>query len=543
MTRLHRVVGPPGCGKTSWLARQAQQAAAKYGSGGVVIASLTRAAAAEVAGRETNIAASNVGTLHSHAFRALGRPNLAETPEGLKAWTESHPRWKLGGRFDPTDPYSSDPFASDDAPNAERELQDYARARTAAIPRELWPSSLLVFAEAWEDFKRQTNRLDFCDLIEHATSETESHPAKPAVVMVDEAQDISALERGLVDRWAQADGVQQVVIVGDPDQNLYQWRGSDPDVFWRGEAETERVLEQSYRVPVAPHAYAVDWIDRTPDRRPVVYLPTPEPGRVERALCTFDRPDAILERIIERSAEGRSSMLLASCSYMLATVVSTLRAEAIPFHNPYRSSHGGWNPLGGAGRVLALLRPRPDVWQEQARHWTWHDVWRWMEPMRAEHFERGAKAYVERQAGPDQYGTMEHAHSPSDAAWLVENMTEEAAGAIGAFDLAWWLDSLLVSKHGQQAYSVALALKHGGAKLREEPRVIVGTIHSVKGGEADDVYVCPDLSGAGERERVGSVAGREALRRMFYVAFTRSKDRLYLADPSGRRFAQLPRPL
>jgi superfamily I DNA/RNA helicase len=542
MTRLHRVVGPPGCGKTSWLARQAKTAAGKYGSGSVVIASLTRAAASEVAGRETNIVPANVGTLHSHAYRALDRPGLAETPDGLKAWTEAHPRWKLGGRFDPTDPYSNDPYSEDEGPTAEKELRDYARARTACIPREVWPTSLHVFAQAWEDFKAQTHRLDFCDLIEHAASETESHPANPAVVMIDEAQDISALERSLVDRWAQADGVEQVVIVGDPDQNLYQWRGSDPEVFWLGAAETERVLEQSYRVPRAPHAYAVEWIDRTPDRRPVAYLPTESDGIVERARCTFDQPLPILERIVERAETGHTSMLLAPCSYMLAAVTRMLKDEAVPFHNPYRTSHGGWNPLGGAGRVLALLQPRPEVWGEQARHWTWRDVWKFVEPMRAEHFTRGSKAYVERQAGPDQFGDRAFGDRPSDAQWLVENMTEEAAGALGAFDLGWWLDSLLQSQRARQEYAVRLAIRHGGAKLREEPRVIVGTIHSVKGGEADDVYVCPDLSGAGERERVGSGPGREALRRMFYVAFTRTRHGLYLADPAGRRFAQLPRP-
>jgi len=542
VTRLHRVVGPPGCGKTSWLARQAQAAAAKYGSSSVVIASLTRAAASEVAGRHTSIAPANVGTLHSHAYRALDRPALAETPEGLKAWTEAHPRWRLGGRFDPTDPYSADPFGEDDGASADRELQDYARARTACVPRDVWPTSLHVFAHAWEDWKRQTHRLDFCDLIEQATIETESHPANPAVVMIDEAQDISALERALVDQWARADGVEQVVIVGDPDQNLYEWRGSAPDVFWQGEAETERILEQSYRVPREPHAYAVRWIERTPDRRPVAYLPTTAEGCVESARCTFEDPAPMLERIAERSERGGTSMLLAPCGYMLRPVVAMLRSEGIPFHNPYRLSHGGWNPLGGAGRVLALLQPRADVWGDRARHWTWRDVWKFVEPMRAEHFTRGAKAYIERQAGPDQFGDKAFGDRPSDAAWLVENMTEEAAGALGAFDLGWWLDSLLASHRARHEYAVALAAKSGPAALRAEPRVIVGTIHSVKGGEADDVFVCPDLSGAGERERVGSGPGREALRRMFYVAFTRTRDGLYLADPSGRRFAQLPRP-
>jgi hypothetical protein len=51
------VYGPPGTGprKTTYLARQAQRAVTEHGNDSVVIASLTRAAAAEIAGRDTGI--------------------------------------------------------------------------------------------------------------------------------------------------------------------------------------------------------------------------------------------------------------------------------------------------------------------------------------------------------------------------------------------------------------------------------------------------------------------------------------------------------
>ena len=38
----------------------------------------------------------------------------------------------------------------------------------------------------------------------------------------------------------------------------------------------------------------------------------------------------------------------------------------------------------------------------------------------------------------------------------------------------------------------------GPQALMESPQVIVGTIHSVKGGEADAVVLFPDLSQAGD---------------------------------------------
>lgn len=72
-----RVFGPPGCGKTTYVARQVQNAVAKVGAGNVFVASFTRAAAAELAGRDM---AAPCATLHAHAYRAstLSRLSISD---------------------------------------------------------------------------------------------------------------------------------------------------------------------------------------------------------------------------------------------------------------------------------------------------------------------------------------------------------------------------------------------------------------------------------------------------------------------------------
>ena len=72
----YRVVGPPGCGKTTWLGDQVQQAVESGMS--VLISSLTKAAATEIGGRNLPISFDALGTLHSHCYHALGRPEIAE---------------------------------------------------------------------------------------------------------------------------------------------------------------------------------------------------------------------------------------------------------------------------------------------------------------------------------------------------------------------------------------------------------------------------------------------------------------------------------
>ena len=67
-----------------------------------------------------------------------------------------------------------------------------------------------------------------------------------------------------------------------------------------------------------------------------------------------------------------------------------------------------------------------------------------------------------------------------------------------------------------------------------EPWIIVGTIHSVKGGEADDVVLFPDLSPAGYSEYM-STENRDRILRLFYVGMTRARDRLVLCERSAPR--------
>lgn len=545
---LHRVYGPPGCGKTTYLRRQALLAADRYGERSVLVASLTRAAAHEVAGRIPTFPPQNIGTLHAFAYRGLDRPALAETPDGIKAWNaDSPPHLRLEASSRDTDYPDLEPVAATPGSSAADLHNAYSILRARRADRSAYPPDVERFAQRWEDWKRQTGRRDFADLIDVAADELDAAPGDPAVFMVDEAQDMSAAEMRLVHRWGDAAG--HLVIVGDPDQNLYEWRGSDPAEFGRGDAESEHVLEQTYRVPELAHAYAVDWIERTLGRRPIAYRPTSVRGDLARYGVQYrDRGGvaALVDRCAAAAEEGRSSMILASCGFMLNPVAAQMRADGVPFHNPYRPTHGGWNPLRGARRVLSLLRGDADAWGADAAEWSWRDVWSFVEPMRAEWFDRGGKALIERRAGPDQFGNTDAAFAPigdDGMRLLYDLLVEDAFGALVSGDVSWWESSLLASWKPKVAYACEVARRRGAASLGEEPRVILGTIHSVKGGEADDVYVFPDLSDAAMREWTGREEQRAAIRRLFYVAFTRTRGGLYLCAPSSPRAVRLPPPL
>lgn len=530
-----RIVGPPGTGKTTTLARQVAHDVERYGSEAVLVASLTRAAAAEIGGRELPLDRHRVGTLHAHAYRALGHPPLVV--DKLKQWNAHRPDLALSGagRSDVDEPvWDQGQEAADESPAAmpgDWPLAQMDLLRARMVPPDEWPPVVTDFAVAWGAWKQAHGYLDFTDLIEHALAGVPEAPGAPAVLIADETQDYSALEMALCRAWAER--CERFYAAGDPDQAIYEWRGADPHVFRTPALPPERtkVLAQSYRVPRAVHARAVDWVERIVDREPVTYRPRDAEGEVRRLpAATWKRPQALVRDIEAQLDAGREVMVLASCSYMLAPTIALLRREGIPFHNPYRKNRGDWNPLqargtSGAARVLALLRPDEATWGEEWRFWTAPDLRSIAGALRKKGvLVPGGQARLDALTGTEDIG-LDVMHS------IFE---EPVADRLYNLDLSLFEEFALADKQRGLSFPLAVARARGGAALREPPRVVVGTIHSTKGGESPVVYLFPDVSQSGYGEWLSAGERRNAVVRLFYVGMTRAREELVLCGASGR---------
>jgi DNA helicase-2/ATP-dependent DNA helicase PcrA len=509
------------------------------------VASLTRTAAAEVAGRDTPLPRQNIGTLHSHAFHALDRPKMLETTEGLKAWNEWAPttslRVSLAQAANPE--YAAMEMATLDAEGDEY-LQLMGVLRQRMIPRELWPDRVRYFASKWDEFKELTGYLDFTDLIEHALDRAPTLPQSPAVFFLDEAQDLSKLEMALAAKWGAQ--CEQLVIVGDPDQNLYQWRGSDPEAFVHGDASSEHVLEQSYRCSAAVVQASLEWVAQIQERRDITYKPTEEAGEVSRQHFVWEDPMPLIDSIMRDLEAGKRVMVLAACGYMLRPLCSELRDRGELFYNPYRPAFTPWNPLNGSNRLLTFLRPSVEVWGDEARFWTWSDIHTWTDPMQAKgYMVRGAKSLIQSKTTKDHLGS-DRGKDEASLQTVLALFEEDHHEPVFGLDVDWWATSLRHSMVKSQQYAIRAMRKHGGAALRYRSRasappgsqgwtgLIVGTIHSVKGGQADKVYLFPDLSSAGYWQgwqKPG--AAKDAVVRQFYVGMTRARTELVLCAPSS----------
>lgn len=532
------MIGPPGTGKTTALAKQCRHSVEKYGKGRVLVSSFTRAAAAEIGGRDIGVEPDMVGTLHALCYRQQGRPEIAETK--ADDWNEKQPGLELSSarknRLDDPD----DPTGMTDGDTLLGEVQ---RLRSIQLPERAWPDDRVVdFWHKWQRWKNDEGLRDFTDLIEDALHMDTSAPGAPHVGVFDEVQDWGALELSLVRKWAES--MDHVLLGGDPAQAIYAFKGAIPRAFLEPEIPEAdyRYLRQSYRVPRAVRDLAVRWIDRGSYKLRADYLARDEDGLAEWLPdSNIHLPHRAVEMASEFERAGETTMILASCAYMLQATIVQLRQSGVPFHNPYRKTNGAWNPMrGGADRLRAFLVPWRTADKGAARFWRWGELRRWINVLKASGtLKMGAKTYVETAAKRDEESDK-RASRPATREELQELFCEGAWRSMrAAFDggdpVLWLLEHSLTSKKKLLSYAANIASTRGWRTLWDRPKVIVGTVHSVKGGEADHVFLAPDLSAAGWEEWQSTGERRDSVRRMFYVGMTRARQSLHIFERSNVR--------
>jgi len=538
--REFRVFGPPGTGKTTFLVSEIARLARREGPQSIAIASFTNTGAIEIAGRvdlELNaygvtIPRSQCKTVHGLAYSTSeSRVEIAEVAPLVdtwnRQWLDVGPEWLIDAKG------AAD--LSTVMTGSGKFMGHYSRIRNLLLDSRdedrIWAESeeLREWAREWEEFKQEHGAIDFTDMIEQAGS----LPDHIRYLIVDEAQDLTPLEAQLVRRWGSE--ASMLVLAGDDDQAIYSFRGGtagimlDPPI----EEKMQKILSRSYRLPSVIKDYTEDYIvDRVTRRKVKEFQPHEEGGCVEGLEFGWDQGDLLADFVegeLERDTEGQV-MLLASCSYMLGPVAKALRKRGILYHNPYKAGRGGWNTAKNPvlKALRALLRGLEGYSPEP--RWTMEDFATFVAPLDWKRLPRAETKKSIKDAGTSK-SERNLIVGKGDIAAIL-GIDQEIIGP------KWFFDSILMS--WKPAFAKACLERHGMNTLMEPPRTIIGTIHSVKGGQAETVIVSPDISYASAQDPHPEAA--ENLARMFYVAMTRARKQLFLLEPCGKYWARLPEP-
>jgi DNA helicase-2/ATP-dependent DNA helicase PcrA len=364
-----QVIACAGSGKTESISRRVASLIAEgHEPASIVAFTFTERAAAELKERITQRVADQlgaafrdrlgpmfVGTIHAYCFRVL----------------QDHvPRY---GNYDVLDEHRHAGFLSREYHRLSlgklkarhwAPIRDFMRT-VDVIGNEVIPASALAgtpLGECYQAYREALDRYHFLTfgLLITCALEALEDPAVHARVraplrhlFVDEYQDINPAQERLIELLAQPP--VQLTVVGDDDQSIYQWRGSD---VWNiltfrqrrpGSATVQLDANRRSRPAIVSAANA--FARSIPDRLPKQMQPVREAGENEVVAWSAETDDDEAARIAETVQRLRD---LGYRYRDIAVLYRSVRTSAPPLIDAFRARD---IPYMAAGRTGLFLQP------------------------------------------------------------------------------------------------------------------------------------------------------------------------------------------
>ncbi len=418
-------------------------------------------------------------------------------------------------------------------------------------------------AFSWFDsLMKEQGLLDFDDLLLEVLKRLESgeHPVwgdRFRYLLVDEFQDISPVQYRLVRAWRELG--RELFVIGDPDQSIYGFRGSDSrcfEVLKKDFPETEVIrLEENYRSTRQILQSADQVISRNAGQPRTLHAARGEgvplrlvkaSGEMGEAVFTAHEINRLIGGIdmvdVQESRGNREGERVRSFSDIAVLyrthrqarlLEACLKKEGIPYTVAGREDYLR-DPLvrGTLGFFRSLRYPEDQEAKEAAMELLWG----------LEADEMGELVY-RRQA--DRYRPMMNGVLPGKLmeTWLEEMISGEASGdrkagskgnAAGKYrgleklkDMAYcfttaeeWLDTVTFGEEGD--------IRRTGEKNGSAGTVTLMTLHGSKGLEFPVVILYGVKKGMLPLESGREPADVEEERRLFFVGMTRAREELII---------------
>ena len=504
-SKISKVVGPPGTGKTTWLLGLVAEACKRYDPEKIGCVSYTNAAIETIVDRisrtagVSNDTVHNARTLHSHCFRLLEIKKDQIADSKIKEWNDYAPQWKLPLKKKSSDEDNAftQTFTSADNMKIHQQVNIL---RNTMIPESEWPPYLRKFYDDWTFWMDLNGYIDFTGMLEKTLKEELSPDID--ILFVDECQDLSALQVRILLNWSKQ--TVSTLFVGDSDQAIFKWAGAYPEAFMSIPHKHKKILDQSYRVPHEVHAYAQKIIAQAKNREEILYNPTEVEGRVQHGLLY---PDLSLDG---------THMILTRCGYHLNRWKQYLRNNRHPWHNPYRPEDPGWNPT----KAKAWKAAATYVKLKNLKEVSANDLLGMIEKMKVDgNLKRGAKTEMKTRDKKSSLNPRITMFDLYDIGIFTEsflNMEKRIS------------DVVMLSGESEKLIPML-----DDEKIISQPSIIIGTIHSAKGGEADHVWLDTSTSSQCLQSVMTDENALYDEARVAYVGVTRARQSLGLISSPG----------
>ena len=500
------IFGPPGTGKTTRLIEIVQQ---ELDSGtrpeSIAFVSFSRKAAEEARERAASKLNMDVEqmvwfrTLHSFAFQMLGLQ--VKQVLGGKDYS------KLGGLLGLEFTSNSSAtmaegilFRPGKSGDAYLSIIQMARVRGISIEqqfndiadRRLHYQQLKLVDQVFRDYKKETGKVDFVDMLESFIEQGDSPLLD--VLIVDEAQDLVPLQWRMVHEVMKPNA-KRIYYAGDDDQCIYSWMGVNVKDFLNA-CPNKIVLDKSYRLPVSIHKQADNMVRRLITRQPKTWSSTEEQGSIRWHRDIMD--------VDIREGEW---LILTRTNYIANRVASDLKDQGYL----YWREGSGWSISPNVLRGI-------EMWLDLCRG-------RFLSAADVKKLSTLLISDVTTKQGRKQLGNLdtEETYGFSDVKTLGELTAE--------IDTPW---HEVIKVSDRERIYITSVRRMGESILTGTPRIKISTIHKAKGGEADNVALLLDSSRACVESR-----DQDSEIRTFYVGLTRARKSLHIIESQSHYGFQL----
>jgi DNA helicase-2/ATP-dependent DNA helicase PcrA len=455
--------------------------------------------------------------------------------------------------------------------------------------------SLLDGLAAYQRLLEQKSYLDYSSILEEAVAlltNDEDVRARLAervkYVIVDEYQDVNPIQEAII--WSLHELGARICVVGDDDQTIYQWRGSDVRnilTFDKRYPEVEQIpLEENFRSSEGVVETARAFIEQNSARLAKAMKPTGaqrfESGDI--VALSFPDPDAEARHIVETiqalrgvafkeddTERGLSwsdiAILLRSVKANAEPITRALQAAKIPFVVTGMTNLFGTTEAEAARQLIYFIADRPGVDAATLRA-AWEAARLGIDPAALDLAITGAAAAKAALSDPDQkrwgqYSIQRVFLNFLDEAGVREERVPEGRGEVVFYNLGKFSqvisDFETIHYHSnpiEKYASFADFLQHRAEDAYPEgwqdnlyanpDAVRIMTVHQAKGMQWPVVFVPALLKNRFPAAKIGGrnvwhllpragIRGQaryegmiEDERRLFYVAMTRSQKFLHL---------------